>query len=686
MTGEFVMGFDGWVYACHGFSNTSIVTALDGSTITMQSGNTYRFKPDGSHVEQFTHGQVNPFGLAFDPLGNLYSCDCHSRPIYMLLRGAYYPSFGKPHDGLDFGPEMLSHDHGSTAIAGITYYAADHFPAEYRDTIFIGNVVTNRINHDRLERHGSSYRAIQQPDFLVSDDPWFRPVDIKLGPDGALYVADFYNRIIGHYEVPLTHPGRDRERGRIWRIIYRGLDGKGKVLAPRRNWDKASEAELVGDLAHPNLTVRMKAMHQLAGRDPKAVVPRVRAIFDGPAVATQRMHGLWVLERLGALEDSTLTKASRDSDRGVRVHALRVLAERRNLPPDLRSVVLEDLNDADAFVERNAAEALGLHPEPGNIRPLLDLVQRVPEDDTHLRHVVRMALRDQLRADAAWSYLATLNLTERDARAVADVATGVPTPSAARFLLAHLERYPEPAANMERYVSHVVRYGPSETEERLLSFARKAHPEDLWRQAALFKAVFQGFQARGKTLGVGGRDWGDSIAQRLLASKNDSLFTQGVELGGNLKIASLAPYFTTMARDKRTAPARREALLTALMNLDGKASTPLVGQVLGDAGEPIPLRLKAASLLAGANSPLAQEQLLSALPVAPEKLAVGIAQGLSTRARRRKNCSASWRRARRRPVSYKTASWKFGSNVPDSRTGSCASQPGCRKRIKGFRI
>ena len=151
MTDNFTWGFDGWVYACHGFSNTSEVKGADGKPITMQSGNTYRMRPDGSHVEYFTHGQVNPFGLAFDPLGNVYSCDCHSRPLYQLLRGAWYPSFGKPDDGLGFGPQMVTHDHGSTAIAGIVYYAADQFPAAFRDNLFIGNVVTNRINRDRLE-------------------------------------------------------------------------------------------------------------------------------------------------------------------------------------------------------------------------------------------------------------------------------------------------------------------------------------------------------------------------------------------------------------------------------------------------------------------------------------------------------------------------------------------------------
>src|SRR5438046_9602395 len=82
--------------------------------------------------------------------------------------------------------------------------------------------MTCRINRDSFAWHGSTRVAREEADFLRSDDPWFRPVDLQLGPDGALYVADFYNRIIGHYEVPLDHPGRDRERGRIWRIVYRG--------------------------------------------------------------------------------------------------------------------------------------------------------------------------------------------------------------------------------------------------------------------------------------------------------------------------------------------------------------------------------------------------------------------------------------------------------------------------------
>jgi putative membrane-bound dehydrogenase-like protein len=81
MVNSFTRGLDGWLYACHGFSNTSSPQGSDGRAITMNSGNTFRMRLDGSRLETFTRGQVNPFGLAFDPLGNLFSADCHTMPI-----------------------------------------------------------------------------------------------------------------------------------------------------------------------------------------------------------------------------------------------------------------------------------------------------------------------------------------------------------------------------------------------------------------------------------------------------------------------------------------------------------------------------------------------------------------------------------------------------------------------------
>src|SRR6185503_10664350 len=98
------------------------------------------------------------------------------------------------------------------------------------------------------------------------DDPWFRPVDIQQGPDGALYIADFYNCIIGHYEVPLDHPKRDRERGRIWRVVYTGGKKDSSLPTAKLNLAKADANQLIEALADPNITVRTLATNELVNR------------------------------------------------------------------------------------------------------------------------------------------------------------------------------------------------------------------------------------------------------------------------------------------------------------------------------------------------------------------------------------------------------------------------------------
>jgi len=265
MCSSFRLGLDGWVYATHGFNNTSKFKGRqmgDGisemgkdsgpnshlpspiSELELQSGNVFRFKPDGSRVEKYTSGQVNPFGLAWDRFGNLYSADCHSSPVYQLIRGACYPSFGKPHDGLGFAPVMCQHTHGSTGICGIVYLDGGVWGPEWDDHILLGNCVTSRVNHDHVTFTGSTPKANEKPDFITSDDPWFRPVDLQLGPDNALYIADFYNKIIGHYEVPLDHQGRDKTRGRIWRVVKKtGTTKREPITSTDLNdWRKALES------------------------------------------------------------------------------------------------------------------------------------------------------------------------------------------------------------------------------------------------------------------------------------------------------------------------------------------------------------------------------------------------------------------------------------------------------------
>lgn len=506
---SFRRGFDGWLYATHGYNNVSNVKARDGSEVRMHSGNTYRMALDGGHIEQHTYGQVNPFGMCFDPAGNMFTADCHSAPIYELLRGGYYPSFGKPHDGLGFAPTLMEHSHGSTAICGALFYADDQWPDEYKNNFFVGNVMTSRVNRDTLIEHGSSKTAREEKDLVTTTDPWFRPVDLQLGPDGALYIADFYNRIIGHYEVPLLHPGRDRERARIWKLSYK---------QPRAlpNLAKADAAGLIAGMGSPNLTHRMIAMNELLDRVGKAAVAPLVGALSSAANAYQTIHCLWALERLQALPAESLEKSVSHSSRDVRTHVMRILSERTDWTPVERRLAVTGLTDKEALVRRAAADAFGQHPSGANIPVLLAARRQVAADDDHLRHTVRMALRNQLRDATGYPALNIATLERADADAVADVSLGVKTPEAGAFLVEYLKRAATDGERTAEYLRHATRYATSDRLNELSELIQQRIPGDLDQQAGYFRAIEEGSAQRGQPLPESTRQWGAQLAAQVL--------------------------------------------------------------------------------------------------------------------------------------------------------------------------
>lgn len=611
---------DGWVYACHGFSNTSTIKGADGQAITMQSGNTFRLRPDGSHVEQFTFGQVNPFGLAFDPLGNLYSADCHTKPLYMLLRGAHYPSFGKPHDGLGFGPEICAHSHGSTGIAGVVYYAADQFPAEYRDTIFIGNPITNRINHDRLKWQGSTPTAVELPDFLSCDDRWFRPVDVCLGPDGALYIADFYNRIIGHYEVPLDHPGRDRERGRIWRVVYKGESNRPPALP---DLSQAQLAQLLDHLVSPNLTLRVFAVNELVDRFGQQAAAPVRDLITNKSSADQRAFGLWILERLGKLDSELIQQLASDPDAIVRVHLIKTIADHANRVGLLR----EKLTDPDPFVRRAAAEALARHPSQDNVAPLIALWRDTPAEDAQLVHMTRIALREQLLAGGVLSRLQTeADFKSDTARRLAEVCLGAKTADSASFVFAWLMAQDANPPRLSEYVHHAARHLK---DSQLTALVSTFVGRSSWRRSDIIRSFGRAAQERGSTLPDEVRSAAVDVAGRQIGDKQEARVKDGLELAREFRLSELHDSLSRHVRSDAPHAALRPVALEACAATNAALATPLAAGILTDSREAFPLRQKAAQVLAGIQADDARESLLLALRSAPERLSVEIAIGLA---------------------------------------------------------
>ncbi len=386
---SFRLAPDGWVYATHGFSNQTRVEVrpenakfplpaakerkptpsaenwplgpenLDfGNSVELHSGNVFRFRPDGSRVEPWAWGQVNPFGITWDQYGNLYTADCHSNPLTQVIRGAYYPSFGKPHDGLGFGPVLCSHSHGSTGICGPLYIHSDVWGPEFNDNLLVCNPVTSRINRDAVRFHGATPKALELPDFLTTKDPWFRPVDILLAPDGSLYIADFYNKIIGHYEVPLTHPERDRERGRLWRLSKKDAKpwaGNKTFLAP------------TGDLAKPRqVTSQVQAMMDRGTVDASGLTKLLNMLQECPPEDLTLRHYL----KIGLRDVFRLP--------GALALASQALREKPQLSKDALAEIIQSLRTTEAAAW--LLDHLEEHPGDLNALPatLTSLARQIP--------------------------------------------------------------------------------------------------------------------------------------------------------------------------------------------------------------------------------------------------------------------------------------------------------------------
>src|SRR5262249_6755724 len=347
---------------------------------------------------------------------------------------------------------------------------------------------------------------------------------------------------------------------------------------------------------HANLAVRISAMNQLVERGGEAAVAAIRKLMAAGATVPQRVCGLWVLHRKGALDDATLLACAGDRERELRAHSLKARAERSLLSQPFSDLATARLTDPDPFVRRAAAEVLGVHPERAHIRPLLALRQSTAADDTHLLHVARMALRDQLQSAETWDALANLGLSERDWRDIADVATGVHSSQAAAFLLAHLKRFDEPMANQTRYFHHVARYGAPALANDLVALdglKRKPAAEQL----EPLRATQQGAQERGGSLEESARREGARLAGQLLGSDRPEDVSLGIDAVRDFGFREMQGELKKVIGRRGLAEGTRMHAMAALAVMDPRANLGTIAGVLADASASLELRASAAGLL-----------------------------------------------------------------------------------------
>jgi putative heme-binding domain-containing protein len=644
---------DGWVYACHGFSNESKTKGKDGHEVQMRSGNMFRFRPDGSRIEVVSRGQVNPFGMTIDPWFNLYTADCHSKPMTQNIPGATYESFNSTSDPLGFGPVMFGYDPGGTGLCGLSWYDADQFPANYKGMMFLGNVVTSRVNMAKIEWTGSTPKAVQQPDFIASKDPWFRPVDIKLGPDGAIYISDFYNKIIGHYEVDLKHPGRDKDRGRIWRVAWKGNVDTPALEKPRADFTKATDTELVKDFVSPNMTVRMLAgnefLHRVrAGKKPK---PEDDTVFALLAKAdTASVIAGWLSFAAEAEGESPnygdlvgYAKSMEMKPDQFSTLMLRAMGSKEKWGDKERATALEILKFDAPRLTRATVDAMATHPHADFVKPLIEIIQKCPAGDTHLKHAARIALRNQFQiAPGNWDKFDDLKkVSDADAAVLLDICFALPNLYSTSFLvnLIKANRLPE-----ERWLpaaEHIGRYGGNAERVSLVHGILK-RPAAPGQVLALLHAFVRGTQTGGEKIReeqlddiliLLGKNFNDPsttirIAALKLLADLPPTFPVGFTFRGKQNVDPL-PVLTKFIGNARELEVVRTTALETLVRLDANLGFTTAENLIDDIQTPPVLRERAALILAASTDRNHKIAAKDAIKSVPYRSAVVIATALA---------------------------------------------------------
>ena len=590
-------GPDGWLYGCQGSTVTANIRGIE-----FQQG-VWRYHPVTREFELFCEGGGNSWGLDFDATGRLfYSTNYGGFTLLHGVQGGYFvKSFGKhgalhnPHAYGYFEHAPHRHFRGGHVTVGGIVYQEEGLPASFRGQYVAGDLLGHGVYWHQIETRGSTVATAHGGELLIAKDTWFAPTDVTVGPDGAIYVADWYDARTAH---PDPDADWDRSNGRIWRIAPRGLPTAPSVPAIMSPPDsvansmfdlaKLSAADLQKLLAHPAQWYVRRARQEFVRRYvalqeplPAESVHVWRSQAQAAASESDALQALWTLASLRQFDETLAFACLQSPHAAVRSWTVRLLGDTKQVSTEMAHR-LDELAEQESSVEVRQQLACTAQRLPA--------AQALPIINANIN-------RDRDHADPYLPLLWWWAVEKHSVSGREEVLRRFVRPTlwksqlGSSFLLPRLTR---------RYAAEGTKEG-ADALERLLAAA----PAGSARQS-LWNSVSQGWQERPRD-----DSYESSVAmfhehpvsQRLLSDwssrPDDLLLTQLAIAWGHRGPADQA---RQAAFDNKVAPTRRVALLTMLSSTgDATLIEPALAVV--HANEPEAVRMAALGLVARFDDP-----------------------------------------------------------------------------------
>ncbi|MEX0936747.1 MAG: PVC-type heme-binding CxxCH protein [Pirellulales bacterium] len=314
----------------------------------MNGSGIWHFRPETMELDTFMLGLVNPWGHHFDRYGQSFATDGAGGEginyVFPGFVGMTSPGATRILNGLN---------PGSPKYCGLEVLSGRHLPPEWQGNLITNDFRAHRVCRFVLSDDGSGFASREMDELVKSSHVAFRPVDVKMGPDGAIYIADWYNPIIQHGEVDFRDPRRDHKHGRIWRIT-----AKDRPLVPQVNLAEASVDELLAALTSPEAWTRTHAKLEMKERGAEVVLPALDAWTAEIQSDEDRLEALWAYQALNRTNETLTTALLASADPRIRAAATRVLYHQHDRFPEPAALLAERVADEHPRVRLEAVRAL----------------------------------------------------------------------------------------------------------------------------------------------------------------------------------------------------------------------------------------------------------------------------------------------------------------------------------------